>query len=104
MYRYGREMRERSVRGRLLAVAAALTALWGWLVVWQPRYVSDGSACTSEWYQQFGPSSLGRYGIFALEVAMWFFLFYVTLRGFTSMQKSPFRRPFRWRPLPPERE
>jgi hypothetical protein len=86
---------------RLILGAAALTALWSWLVLFGRGFRAGGFPFSYNWS---GYAMRWEYGWVALDLALWFIIFYAGLRGFALMQGSPFRRPFRWRPLPPDRE
>jgi hypothetical protein len=89
-------------RGRLLMWTAALTAIWVGGVVLRRGYAGEGVPFAwRPWHSC--TSSPPLYGYLVLDVAVWFALFYTGVRGFTLMQRSPFRRPFRWRLRPPER-
>jgi hypothetical protein len=78
---------------------AILTAAWSAFVVLTRGYAGSGlpfawrpsSSCVT-----YPP----QYGYLVLDIAIWFALFYTVVRGFALMQRSPFRRPFRWRGLP----
>jgi hypothetical protein len=90
-------------RGRLLMWTTALTAIWVGCVVLRRGYASTGLPFA--WRPSLGcVMNPPQYQYLLLDVAIWFALFYTGVRGFTLMQRSPFRRPFRWRPLPPDRE
>jgi len=90
-------------RGRLLIWTAALTAIWVGCVVLRRGYASDGIPFAWRWSHSC-VTNPPQWGYLLLDVSLWFALTYTGVRGFTLMQRSPFRRPFRWRPLPPDRE
>ena len=90
-------------RGRLLMWTALITAIWVGCVVLRRGYASGGLPFA--WRPSHScVTDPPQYRNLLLDVALWFALFYTGVRGFTLMQRSPFRRPFRWRPLPPDRE
>ena len=86
---------------RVLIGTAALTALWACFVVLARGYA--GAGVPLAWRPSHScVVEAPRYGYLVLDIALWFALFYAAVRGFLLMQRSPFRRPFRWRP--PRRE
>lgn len=95
-------MARRLVHWRLLVPTAVVTAIWTWAVVLGRGYATESPFA---WKLSFSSSSPIRYyGLLLLNIAIWFVLFYWMVRGFTLMQRSPFRRPFKWRPLPPDQK
>ena len=92
-------------RGALLG-AALVTAAWTAFIIYRPGVGplgGDGIPFAWRWHSDTGRPQ-GHYDVLAIDFAIWFVLFYAMIRGFLLMQKSPFRRPFSRRPVPPFRD
>jgi hypothetical protein len=81
---------KRLVDWRALLVAAAVTGVWVRVVVCRRGF--EGFPFEWRWYPDSSPRIPERYDLLALDVGVWFLLFYGTIRGFIIMRDSRLRK------------
>jgi hypothetical protein len=88
----GRPAGVRVRRGPALLLTAILTAVWTLVVICRPP---DGRAGIPFAWRDFDHVRWTRHDLLALDIALWFGVFYATVRGFLAMIGSRHRQPFR---------